>query len=341
MGYANMDQNGAGMISRQYCRAFIIADPSNSTQRMVFLVAEIGMMSQRVRLEVSGDTSRYGDLYSPDNVILSGTHTHSGPGGFFQYTIYMITSKGFILPTRDAIVNGILESIEMAHQNMIKGRILINKGLVHNSQINRSPLSYLNNPESERRRSESFFLFFSSLSRYASNTDKEMVLLKMVADSGQDIGMLRKIGFKQKVSDITDMTAFLFQGPYVAAFASSNLGDVSPNIRGPHCINTGESCENLNNYCAIGGPQMCMAKGPGKDMFESTQIIGRNIYLKAKVQLLTSPDGKHSIDVDLLTGMIEGDPFWDAVRNAILVKPSKEMEECHKPKPILVPTGQV
>lgn len=29
---------------------------------------------------------------------------------------------------------------------------------------------------------------------------------------------------------------------------------------------------------------MCMAKGPGNDMFESTRIIGKNIYLKAKVR---------------------------------------------------------
>lgn len=46
---------------------------------------------------------------------------------------------------------------------------------------------------------------------------------------------------------------FLLQGPYVAAIGSSNLGDVSPNIKGPHCVNTGESCENLHNYCPIGG----------------------------------------------------------------------------------------
>lgn len=28
---------------------------------------------------------------------------------------------------------------------------------------------------------------------------------------------------------------------------------------------------------------MCMAMGPGNDMFDSTRIIAQNIYLKAKV----------------------------------------------------------
>ncbi|KAL8187100.1 UNVERIFIED_CONTAM: hypothetical protein K2H54_033146 [Gekko kuhli] len=72
------------------------------------------------------------------------------------------------------------------------------------------------------------------------------------------------------------------EGPYVAALGSANLGDVSPNTKGPHCINTGESCENLHNYCPVGGAKMCIASGPGHDMLESTKLIGRNIYLKAK-----------------------------------------------------------
>lgn len=44
------------------------------------------------------------------------------------------------------------QSIDIAHQNMKRGRLFINKGAVENSQINRSPFSYLQNPESERSR---------------------------------------------------------------------------------------------------------------------------------------------------------------------------------------------
>lgn len=45
-----------------------------------------------------------------------------------------------------------LQSIEIAHTNMKRGRILINKGNVDGAQINRSPYSYLQNPQSERAR---------------------------------------------------------------------------------------------------------------------------------------------------------------------------------------------
>lgn len=53
--------------------------------------------------------SKYGELYRQDNVILSGTHTHSGPGGYFQYTLFWITSKGLIKPALKSIVNGIVK----------------------------------------------------------------------------------------------------------------------------------------------------------------------------------------------------------------------------------------
>lgn len=46
---------------------------------------------------------------------------------------------------------------------------------------------------------------------------------------------------------------WFWQGSFVAAFASSNLGDVSPNTKGPFCVNTGDSCDNPQSSCPVGG----------------------------------------------------------------------------------------
>ncbi|CAM4701558.1 putative neutral ceramidase C [Lepidochelys kempii] len=391
MGYANPDQLAGGILSRLYSRAFIVAEPDDS-KRVVFVSADIGMVSQRLRLEVIKKLkSKYGELYREDNVILSGTHTHSGPAGYFQYTIFLLTSKGLIKPSLNALVNGIIKSIDIAHQNMKKGRLFINKGLVENCQINRSPYSYLQNPESERN-------------RYSSNTDKEMVVLKMVDINGQELGLLSWFAIHPVSMNNTNLlvnsdnvgyASYLFEqeknkgllpgeGSFVAAFASSNLGDVSPNIKGPHCINTGESCDNPNSYCSVGGAKMCMAAGPGSDMIESTKIIGQNLYLKAKelytsasqevtgplhsahqwvnmsdvtVQLNATHTGKTckpalgysfaagTIDgvgfLNFTQGSLEGQPFWEIVHNQLLGEPSNETKECHKPKPILLNTGEI
>jgi len=34
----------------------------------------------------------------------------------------------------------------------------------------------------------------------------------------------------------------------VAAFASANLGDVSPNLKGPKCIDTGLDCDMVKKW---------------------------------------------------------------------------------------------
>lgn len=75
---------------------------------------------------------------------------------------------------------------------------------------------------------------------------------------------------------------FQFQGEFVGAFGSTNLGDVSPNLNGPICVNTGEACDYATSTCN-GENKYCIAMGPGKDMFESSQIIANRLANKAKV----------------------------------------------------------
>jgi len=48
-------------------------------------------------------------LYSAKNVVISGTHTHSGPGGYLQYVLFLVTSKGWIQQSFDALVEGIVQ----------------------------------------------------------------------------------------------------------------------------------------------------------------------------------------------------------------------------------------
>ena len=72
------------------------------------------------------------------------------------------------------------------------------------------------------------------------------------------------------------------KGEFVGAVSASNLGDVSPNIMGPKCQRTGQPCDPLSSSCPK-GDGFCVASGPGKDIFESTKIIGTRIFEKASV----------------------------------------------------------
>ncbi|KAB7508133.1 Neutral ceramidase [Armadillidium nasatum] len=70
------------------------------------------------------------------------------------------------------------------------------------------------------------------------------------------------------------------KGPFVAAFAQANCGDASPNTDGAKCQDTGLPCQMENSTCN-GRSQLCYASGPGKDMMESTKIIGEKQFEKA------------------------------------------------------------
>lgn len=62
MGYASPTQMAAGIHTRLYSRAFIIDD---GKRRVVFVTADVGMISQRLRLEVNTRTHIHtGDILS-------------------------------------------------------------------------------------------------------------------------------------------------------------------------------------------------------------------------------------------------------------------------------------
>ena len=75
----------------------------------------------------------------------------------------------------------------------------------------------------------------------------------------------------------------------MAAFASANLGDVSPNLSGPFCLDESKECDIATNTCPHGidvtpdvGFEPCYAVGPGgEDYFESTRVIAERQFDKA------------------------------------------------------------
>jgi len=78
---------------------------------------------------------RYGDLYTAKNVAISGTHTHSGPGGYLQYVLYLVTSLGFVRQSFEALAYGIELAIVEAHENLRPGSVFLNKGKVNPIQL--------------------------------------------------------------------------------------------------------------------------------------------------------------------------------------------------------------
>jgi len=120
LGYANPSQTTAGLASRQWARAFVIADDAG--KRVAFVSAEVDFVTQAVQMEVLRRlAARYGSAYSGQNVVLTATHTHSGPGGFSEYTMWNLTTLGFEAPVFEALVAGIVRAIAAADADLAPG----------------------------------------------------------------------------------------------------------------------------------------------------------------------------------------------------------------------------
>ena len=113
LGYADPSQTTEGLASRQWARAFIVADPSG--HRVAFVSTEVDYMVSPVQQEVLRRlAARHGTDYNDQNVVITATHTHSGPGGYGEDILYNLTTFGFRQATYDALVDGIVQAIENA-----------------------------------------------------------------------------------------------------------------------------------------------------------------------------------------------------------------------------------
>ncbi|KAF5403355.1 Neutral ceramidase B [Paragonimus heterotremus] len=388
MGYAKFSQSTSGIHTRLFSRAFCIQNTAES-RPILFINVDLGMSSQLLKTKVIDELAiLYGKEFDAQNVLISATHTHSGPGGYFQYFLYLISTVGFVKENFEATVQGIVYSVRMAKQNMMNGTILINQGELLNASINRSPTAYLNNPKEER-------------DKYTYDVDTKMTLLKFIDSTGRPVAMLNWFAVHATSMNNTNtlisgdnkgLASLLFeqkmnagrqlgQGPFIAAFAQANEGDVSPNINGPRCIDTGEPCDMVHSTCD-GRSEKCIAFGPGKDMFESTLIIARRqvekaweLFTTAKDELTGPVNFVHqfvdmpntkvtykgrvgstclpAMGYSFAAGTMDGPGDFDFTQGTtkgtafwdfirdLVHKPSPDLQKCHFPKPILLGTGEL
>lgn len=286
MGYATPEQKGAGLQQRLRSRAFIFVDDhedsKTSGKRVVYVSADICMGFQMMKTNILDKLrARFGDLYTDANVMLSGTHTHAAPGGIGGMALVDITTLGFIPENHWAAVDGIVKSIERAHDNIKPAVVKMNVGQCDNCNINRSPSAYLLDPDR---------------AAYANDTDQEMTVLRVEGRDGTEMGLVSFFAVhgtslnnnNSLVSgDNKGYASYVVEkqknppgtlpgeGAFVAAFGQSNEGDVSPNTRGAACPD-GSPCDFVHSTC--GDPargQTCLATGPGVDQYDSMRIIGQ------------------------------------------------------------------
>ncbi|KAL4188476.1 hypothetical protein AMTRI_Chr08g202510 [Amborella trichopoda] len=107
---------------------------------------------------------------------------------------------------------------------------------------------------------------------------KELIELAGSFQSPGGRPVTKLLGVSQRIRNSLKMSG---HPSFVSAFCQSNVGDVSPNVLGAFCNDTGLPCD-FNHSTCNGKNELCYGRGPGyPDEFESTRIIGERQFRKA------------------------------------------------------------
>ena len=129
-GFGRPDQIGEGIHTRLRSRAFATAQADDPTTAARLCQRRAWQhRPPHCRWRLSSACSRASaDTYTLDNVIISATHTHAGPSGYWHSRTDTGLDGGFYPAHFEAIVAGITASIVTAHEDLQPGNILINAG---------------------------------------------------------------------------------------------------------------------------------------------------------------------------------------------------------------------
>ena len=238
MGYGRAFNIFKGRSTALYARSFCF---ENDNKQCVFFVqAEICMVFPEIKREVLKRLQeKYpNDIFRDDNVMLTGQHTHSGPGGFSHYPLYNFSIPGFRPHIFEAIVACFCEAILKSYENKQDAVLKFGQGdfpLTDDVGFNRSLRAYNMNPEVKKLKETETHLAI----------ERTMFLLKAETPEGDPIGQINWFGvhptslgnriFKISYDNKGYAAEYLEQDMgdgAVALFAQQFAGDVSPNFHG-------------------------------------------------------------------------------------------------------------
>lgn len=148
-GYGMWHHRATGQRSPLYARCFYITDDNHNS--LIFVCCDLGYISRAIR---EGVEARIKPLmaedYHRERLVLTATHTHSGPGGCSHEGLYNLVTPGFVPEHLESIVSAITTAIITAKFRRKPTRINLSQEAIDEEvevAWNRSVDSYNQNPE--------------------------------------------------------------------------------------------------------------------------------------------------------------------------------------------------
>ena len=231
MGYGMFWNIMRHIETRMYSRAVAF---DNGIKKVVFVTCEIGFVTPSLKQGVLKLLNEeHADLTLHDNdILITATHTHSGPSGYSHHGLYNTSAPGFVQEIYDTMVEGIAKSIVDAFAKLQPAKMFLGKDeFAPELEVgfNRSLDAYLANPEAKKVTWETRNLAIN----------REMKLLKFVAEDGKNIGSANWFAVHPTSMPNTNTSVCSDNKGYgalymeeetdvVSVFAQGNCGDVTP-----------------------------------------------------------------------------------------------------------------
>ena len=240
-GYGKWQQRDTGQRTRLFARAIVMR--SGDAAPLIFCCLDLGYVTHAMREGVCAALrADLGNTFDQDRLVLTCTHTHSGPGGCTHDIMYNLVTPGFVPAYLERIVAAATASILEAFRSLAPVAMALHTGRFSDGDDvawNRSLAAYNRNPDVVRRSATETHL---ALDRDMpvltfSRGGRVEALLSLFGVHATCIGSTNTLydgdnkGYAAASAEAS-LRAAGADAP-VAIFAQSTAGDVSPHYHGP------------------------------------------------------------------------------------------------------------
>lgn len=240
-GYGQPSHRALEVRSPLFARALYLAEETGPG--LVFCCLDLGYVTHAMREGVCAALrARMGDAFAEERLVLTCTHTHSGPGGCSHDVMYNLVTPGFLPAHVEAIVSAAVAAIEAAWKRAAPTELQLCEGEIAPAvpvAWNRSLAAYNRNPDVEPRTAvETHLAVDRRMSVLALRREGRVgALLSLFGVHATCIGN-RQSGFdgdNKGYAALHAERALVAEGveDAVAIFAQATAGDVSPHYHGP------------------------------------------------------------------------------------------------------------
>lgn len=226
-------------------RTFYIA-PSEGGMPLIYSCLDLGYVTQAMRAGVvAALQQQWGDAWNEEQLVLTCTHTHSGPGGCTQDGLYNLVTPGYQPNHVAAIVAATVASIVAAKQQAAPTALFFSSQAMADDvpvAWNRSLAAYNRNPDVAQRSKEDTHLAVDRTMHVLEfrREGRVAALLSLFGVHATCLGaqLHQHDGDNKGYAALYTEQALAEQGVAnpVAVFAQGVCGDVSPHFQGPGAL---------------------------------------------------------------------------------------------------------